>query len=47
MVEKQAVNYANVYAELALGKLNTVKHVKAFVFTNEYAQPIFITNKEL
>lgn len=37
-VEKQARKYVNIYAEL-VGKLDTVKHVEAFVFTNECVQP--------
>jgi hypothetical protein len=38
-VEEQAINYANIYARLVFGELETVKQVKAFMFTNEYEQP--------
>jgi hypothetical protein len=43
-VEQQAVHYATIYAELALKRLDIVKRVEAFIFTNEFPQPVLITN---
>lgn len=45
-VEEQAINYANIYTDLVLRELNTVKRVEAFVFTNEYAKPCLLQSKE-
>lgn len=38
-VRKQATSYANIYAKQALDRLETVKWVEAFVFTNECDYP--------
>jgi hypothetical protein len=38
-VEAQAISYANIYAKQACERLDTVKLVEAFMFTNEHDQP--------